>query len=156
MPAKKKVNGKAKDWPSASRPTRYGRYREEELDTTPIEMPLGACRPTPLQDLIAMMVREQVQQSTDEEFGTIEEEDDFEEHDPDTLDLSPYEELMLDVNSEDLPTAELEAAPASHEVPGSGDPAENQPPELVEAARRILEAAQQTGDQPDQKAEEPS
>lgn len=152
MAAKK--NAVKKDWPEANRPARYGRFKHEEVDMTPIEMPLGACRPTPLQDLIAHMVRQQVQQESGDEWETPDEADDFEEEEPDTLDMSPYEQIMIE--PEDLPTAELEAAPASHEVPGSGDPAENQPPELVEAARRILAAAEQTGDAPDLNEPEPS
>lgn len=64
---------------------------ERELDTTPIEMPLGACRPTPLQDIVARMVREAVAIEKGEEFESWEENNDFEEEDPDVLDLSPYE-----------------------------------------------------------------
>lgn len=73
---------------------RYSRMQgapDRKLDTTPIEMPLGACRPTPLQDIVARMVREAIAVEAGEEPETWEESNDFEEEDPDILDFSPYE-----------------------------------------------------------------
>lgn len=73
---------------------RYSRMKgapDRKLDTTPIEMPLGAIRPTPLQDLIARMVHQAIEIEKGEEVETWEESDDFEEEDPDTLDISQYE-----------------------------------------------------------------
>lgn len=64
---------------------------EREMDTTPIEMPIGASRPRSLEDYIATMVRNAVMAEKQEEFETWEESDDFEEEDPDILDLSRYE-----------------------------------------------------------------
>lgn len=78
---------------------RYNGKRDpENLDTTPIEMPLGACRPTPIQDLIARMVRQAIVEEKGIEPETWEESDDFEEEDPDTLDFSRYE--LLDIGEE--------------------------------------------------------
>lgn len=131
-------------WPEVTRPPRYGRPNPENVDMTPIEMPLGACRPTPLQDLIASMVRSHMQAESGDEFGTPEDEDDFYEDDPETLDMSPYEQLM--VEPDDLPTAEA-LEPENPEIP---------PQELIEAAQRIVEASQKTGDPPDLDAVEPS
>lgn len=70
--------------------TRYGRDEHEVLDPTPLEMPIGYGRPTPIHDLIASMVRQELANEKNEEFETIEENDDFEEEDPALLDLSPY------------------------------------------------------------------
>ena len=68
---------------------------QQKLDTTPVEMPLGYRTPTPLQDLIASMVREAVALETGEDFETPEEADDFEVEDEELLDLSPYEITAL-------------------------------------------------------------
>lgn len=81
---------------------RYGRENSEKpLDTTPVEIPLGAGRPKSLTDVIAQMVRQQIQETQEEEFESISESDDFEEEDPDTLDLTPY--TLQDI-PEELPT----------------------------------------------------
>lgn len=64
---------------------------EPEMDCTPIELPIGARRPTSLQDYIATMVRNAVEAEKGEVFESWEESDDFEEEDPDTLDFSRYE-----------------------------------------------------------------
>jgi len=97
---------------------------DEPLDITPIEMPLGACMPTPLQDIVARMVREQVALEKGEEFESWDEQDDFEEDDPDTLDMSPYE--LQELPDEDIaPTYDpdvipdaAEASEAPQEQPG--------------------------------------
>lgn len=92
---------------------------DRQLDNTPVEMPFGSCRPTPLQDLIARMVREAVQAEKGDEFETFEESNDFEEEDPDTLDLSRYElqELPREL-VEDFSIEEDDPDPA----PETGDP----------------------------------
>lgn len=105
---------------------RYNRMNggpDARLDTTPVEMPLGASRPTPLQDLIARMVREAVAVEKGEEFESWEESEDFEEEDPDTLDLSRYE--LQDVESAYDPSYDpLRAPEAPIEAPQEkiGDP----------------------------------
>lgn len=65
--------------------------QEKPMDTTPVEMPMGYITPTPLQDLIARMVRQAVEEEKDDEFESIEEADDFDMPDDDLLDMSPYE-----------------------------------------------------------------
>lgn len=65
---------------------------EPKMDTTPLEMPVGYMTPTPLQDLIAKMVREAVAVETGDEVETMEEANDLEVEDEDLLlDFSPYE-----------------------------------------------------------------
>ena len=66
----------------------------EKLDPTPVEMPVGASTPTPLSELIARAVHAQLQAQSEEGYETPEEADDFEEEDPDVLDLTPYEEHL--------------------------------------------------------------
>ena len=107
---------------------------DKPLDTTPVEMPLGASRPLPLQDIIARMVRDAVQQEQGEEFESWEDSDDFEEEDPDVLDMSPY--TFQDLQDE-TPISAMEP-------PQEGD---NPPPQ--EAPQEM------TGDQPDPNATEP-
>lgn len=137
---RKNVIGQAADreglarFAGMARPLRYGHRDVEELDTTPIEVPLGACRPTPLQDLIAQMVRQQIESETDQEYGSMEDEDDFEEEDPDTLDFSAYDLTNID---EELP---WEAATLEESPPQDPDPGQ---------------VGDQTGDQPDPDVAEP-
>lgn len=81
------------------------------------------------------MVRNEVEKEKQESFGSLEDEDDFEEEDPDTLDFSKY---VLDEDTAEEPIVlqaereALEASPSPH------------PDETL-----------QTGDQPDQNAVEP-
>lgn len=108
-----------------------GRPPEEEpkeLDTTPLEMPVGYQQPTPLQDLIAKMVREAVESEKEEEFETIEDADDFEIEDDELLDFSPYELVELE---EDEPLEKPVFKTSSEEVAETPeDPsAERQEPE---------------------------
>lgn len=93
--------------------------QEPEMDTTPVEMPLGFTTPTPLQDLIARMVREAVQMETDEEFESPEDADDFDMDDDGLLDLSPYE---LHEMQEVVPIAEAEPQPAPAPAPAEPEP----------------------------------
>ncbi len=71
---------------------------DKPLDTTPIEMPLGAMRPTPIQDIIARMVHNAIQSEKGDEYETQEEANDFEEEDETLLDLSPY--TLTDIEDE--------------------------------------------------------
>lgn len=114
-------------------PKRYGNPAgdPEKLDTTPVEMPIGYMKPTPLQDLIAQMVQTAIQTEKQEEFETMEEADDFEEEDPDVLDMSAY-------TLQDIPEEPIEPP----------EPA----PEQVE--QELASDLDQTGDPPDPKAAE--
>ena len=106
---------KRKEAKAASQlPARYGRPDPEINDEPPLEMPLGACRPEPLQSIIARMVRTSIQEETGEQFETEEEADDFEiEGDLGILDMSPYTleevEPELDYAPEPPPEAVEEA-----------------------------------------------
>lgn len=93
----------------------------EMLDTTPVEMPLGFGRPTPLQDMIANMVRQAVELEKGEEFESPEESDDFEEEDPDLLNISRYTLQELD---DETPMTFYERNPATAEDNNNqtGDP----------------------------------
>ena len=102
MAARRKVQPTPEHWGS-------GKPDPEKLDTTPVEMPLGAGLPMSLQDLIANSVRIAVEQEQNEEQETWDEANDFEEEDPDVLDFSPYE--LTDMEPEGDPTAQLEPEP---------------------------------------------
>ena len=79
---------------------RSGIRPEKKMDRTPVEMPLGYCEPTPIQEIIARMVREAVAIERGEEFETMDEADDFDMPDEDDglLDMSPYE--LTEIQSE--------------------------------------------------------
>ena len=72
-------------------PRFHGHSTVDDLDRTPVAIPLGAGEPASMEDMIARMVRQAMQIEKAEEFETIEEAGDFEEEDPDTLDMSKYE-----------------------------------------------------------------
>lgn len=113
-------------------PARYGRPDPEVLDTTPVAMPLGSTRPTPIADLIARMVRTAMEQERGEEFETFEESEDFEEEDPDNLDFSPYQ--LSDMHMEALhgdtgAVIDLRETPPA--LPETADPTD---PNSVEAS----------------------
>ena len=87
----------------------------EQLDPTPMEMPLGARMPESLQDTIARMVRVAVQEETNEELESWDEANDFTEDDPDVLDFSPYE--FDDLEQEGNPFIEMKDAPEPTDEP---------------------------------------
>lgn len=116
------------------RPSRYGAPDPEKLDTTPVALPVGACQPTPLQDIVARLVREAIELEKDEEFESFEESNDFEEEDPDTLNMSPYE--LTDMTEEFL-TPEAQEAP--QETPDD-DPASTTVQESAEAVGKSPDA----------------
>ncbi len=70
------------------------------MDTTPIEMPMGAQRPTPIQDIIARMVHNAIETEKGDEYETQEEANDFEPEDETLLDMSPY--TLLDIPEEQI------------------------------------------------------
>jgi hypothetical protein len=95
----------------------------EDLDLTPVEMPLGACRPEPLEQIISRMVRAAVEEERGEEFETPEEAEDFEEEDPEVLGLSPYE--LVDMKPEpDVPQATISPDPVPDDAFTQDRPAE--------------------------------
>lgn len=92
-----------------------------QTDKTPVAMPLGNTRPTPLHEIIAKFVREAVEEERGDKFETIEEADDFEEEDAELLDLSPYEfpniqeDYIPEVEPDPVPEAPAEEAEAEVE-----------------------------------------
>ncbi len=123
-----------------SRPSHWGNPKgdPENVDTTPIEMPLGAMRPTPLQDIVARMVREAVESEKGDEFETFEESNDFEEEDPDVMDFTPYEMTAM---QDEHYFQDADAHREQEQQQRSPDPEEDPP-------------APPTGDPPDPNAEE--
>lgn len=116
----------------AQLPARYSQPDPEENDGVPVEMPLGACRPTPLSELLARAVHEMVQQQTEEDYETPEEADDFEEDDPDTLDFSEYE--FDDVEPEPLQAPEPSPEAVETAIKEDAAEASESSPEAPEAA----------------------
>ena len=122
----------------------------DEMDKTPVEMPLGYIQPQPLEAMIASMVRQAVENQEAEEFETYEEANDFEPEPEDTLDFSAY-------NIEPM---------VSMDLPDAGDPDPTRPPEegafteTSPAPNHDPETQQsdgsETGDLPNQNAVEPS
>ena len=98
-------------------------------------MPLGYCRPTPLQDIIAKMVRQAVSDENHEEFESEKDANDFEPEDEELLDMSPY---TLSNLQEEEPISE----------PSQPEP-ENVAPEPEPEPKPTI------GDPPNPKAEEP-
>lgn len=100
---------KRRQQPQIKLDPRHGHYDPEDLDTTPIEMPLGSMHPTPINDLIAKMVHDAISQEKDEEFESYEESQDFEDDDESSLlDFSPYELIDLQPEAEPSEASELQ------------------------------------------------
>lgn len=94
----------------------------EPCDPTPVEMPLGYCRPTPLQDMIANMVRQAIEIEKDDSYETIEEADDFEEEDEGLLDMSPYTFNEVEEELQSPARLEPDPTPTPPPTPPTGDP----------------------------------
>lgn len=112
-------------------PKRYGRPDTEVLDTTPIEMPIGSMRPTPLNLLIAQMVQSAIQAEKNEEFESFEESEDFaDELEEGLLDMSPYQltELQEDEPIDEMPPEEP-PVPVPPPEPTPEPPVPEPPPE---------------------------
>lgn len=127
----------------------YGQGEPEELDTTPVEMPLGAMRPRSLQEIIATMVHSAVSAEKGEDFESYEEADDFEPEDEDMmlLDMSPY--TITDAQA-DVPFEAMPEEPA----PGRSE-AETKPSGDDLEARLAAIEAKLTGDSSDLNSREP-
>lgn len=98
----------------SQRPPHWGGTPDVEvLDDTPIAMPLGSCRPTPLNELIAHFVRREIESERGEEYETFEESEDFEDENDELLDLSAYELAVL--KPEGIPDATI--SPQTDESP---------------------------------------
>ncbi len=101
----------------------------KEMDSTPVEMPVGYSHPPSLQDMVAKMVRHAVVEERGEDFETIEEADDLEVEDDELLlNFSDYE---IDDLTEEQPITELTAEPDPPEAP----PPEAEPPAPQEPDR---------------------
>ena len=101
--------------------SRHGGHEPPPLDDTPIEMPLNHRKPLSLQEIIARSMQIAQESALNEEFGSITDEDDFTEDDPNTLDLSQYE--LDDLDPEPIPSALLDPEPPpAAEDPGPPDP----------------------------------
>lgn len=99
----------------------------EDLDLTPVALPVDFDRPPTIQQLVAQYVQGSLSaQAAEEGYGTFEEEDDFEPEEEELLPLSGFEVLEM---APDTPPGEPEADAA--------------PPEekAVEAASEPPEAA---------------
>jgi hypothetical protein len=103
---------------------------EDKLDKTPVEMPLGARHPTPLNEIIARMVRQAVAEEEGKEPESYEEANDFEPDETDLPDFSPY---TLTPIIEDYPEGEapasLDPQPDTSGQPGSPEPTTVDPPD---------------------------
>ncbi len=95
-------------------------YNHSEVnDQTPIEIPVGYELPESLADQMRRFIREEVSYARDEDQGSFEEEDDFEDDDPQ---LSPYEltdmqEVEDILDYDDTPPAKPEAEKADDPPP---------------------------------------
>ena len=93
----------------------------------PVEMPLGYRQPKSLQQIISESIAAALSRETDEEYGSLEEENDFEEEDPNTLDLTAYELEALE--SEAIDNFELTESEPDPEPEPAPDPQPDPPPE---------------------------
>ncbi len=106
---------------------------KEVPDPTPLEIPIGYGAPPTMRELVQEYVEGALsQQAAEDDFGTFEEEDDFEEDDEALLDLSGYEVTEFEMVDED-PQPDP-APPEGAPVDGSEDPP-TEPPIVEPAAQ---------------------
>lgn len=136
------------------------RPREPEHNSgIPIEVPISAEKPESIEDIMARMIRADRMSQEEEYFETQEEADDFEEVDPDTIDLTHHQVIAMD----DLELEEYAEAAGitlydDPEAPqeGAGEPSAEAPSESTdstETAERPEEAAGPSGRYPPQPEE---
>lgn len=100
----------------------------EELDPTPVEVPLGYQQPLTLQEEMRRFIREEISRAAQEGgAGTFEEEDDFDVDDDDDLPLSEYE--LTELQSE-VPLEKKVKTPPPAKPPDDAAP-QAQPPPVV-------------------------
>lgn len=103
----------------------------EILDTTPVEIPLGCSVPTPLSELIARAVHAELDRKEAEGLESWDEANDFEEEDPEALDMSAYEltEMEPEESGYEVREAASEAAgePQKTPEPSAGEDSEGRP-----------------------------
>lgn len=75
-----------------------GKPDPEKLDPVPMEMPIGAKTPMPLSEMIARAVHAELDTRDSEGHDSPEEADDFTEEDPETLDMTKYEQHFVEVD----------------------------------------------------------
>jgi hypothetical protein len=112
-------------------PSRMGSDKLKPMDVTPVEMPIGYQQPTPLHQLMAKMIRDAIQAEKNEEMETFEEADDFEEEDPDTLNLQGYEFAEIQEDYVDQGAALVDPSPdpepPREDTGDTPDPDESEP-----------------------------
>lgn len=103
----------------------------EVLDPTPVEVPTAFQGSPSLKELVEQYVQGAMsQQAAQQGLGTFEEEDDFEEENPDLLDLSGYEVFDQEFVEEIQPGEVAPAQPVlPAETPQAGREAVPEPPE---------------------------
>ncbi len=98
----------------------------EKLDPTPVALPLGSEGPSSIAELVQQYVAGALSQhAAQQNFGTFEEEDDFDEEDPELLNLSGFEVTEYEFEEEIPP--EPEAPPEPSPAPPQAEA--NPPPD---------------------------
>lgn len=97
-----------------------GNPKPEALDPTPMEIPASCQTPTPLNEIIARFVQQEVNERENQGVESWEEADDFEEDEHMLLDFSPYE--LKEIPPLEEGTAEaLDPAPMAAQPPNAPD-----------------------------------
>ncbi len=102
----------------------------ENLDKTPVEMPIGYENPESLADQMRRFIRDEVSAARDEDQGSFEDEDDFEDDDEP---LTTYELTdMQEVEEIDWDQPAEKEAEAAEDPPQEDDKKPAPPPEAVD------------------------
>ena len=93
----------------------------EELDKTPVEMPIGYEQPETLADQMRRFIREEVSAARSDDQGSFEDEDDFEDDDPlltdyELTDMQEVEEIDWYDKVEEKPPQEVAEEEPQEEV----------------------------------------
>ncbi len=99
---------------------------QEHPDPTPVEIPLGSGPPT-VEELVRGYVEAEMSAyAQTQDLGTFEEEDDFDEEDPDLLDLSGFEVHEYEMVEDEVPSS-AEEVPEAPSEPSEGEVAPAEP-----------------------------
>lgn len=108
-------------------PTHHGIGPDpEKCDPTPVEIPIGKGMPPTMAEQIAEAVHAQLSARDNQEFETPEEADDFDEDDPDFLDMSPYERYFHETEIEEMTPSIQEPDPPPEPEEAGVEPAESE------------------------------
>jgi hypothetical protein len=109
------------------------RGQPDELDDTPLEMPTALKEPESLEAMMARLMESRyAMERMEQGYGDFEDENDFEDEDPNLLNMTPYELTEMEDTAHEFP-ASPDELPNERSVDPQVAPSENENVEPAEA-----------------------